>query len=150
VEKIREAEGSRDLERIAEDVLPNVEKFLESPQEKRLRRARAGVLTAATGVGAGILALLLLTTTFDQKTITFLIMGLGLAFAVFFIGLGLIVNSMFFTVPGKHLPIQPLDEKPLPGLDNLQASTGPILNEASPLTIASVTEHTTKHLANKR
>ncbi len=64
-EKIREAEGSRDLERIAEDVLPRLEKFLESPQEKRLRNARAGVVTAAIGVGVGTLALLLLSNARD-------------------------------------------------------------------------------------
>src|SRR6059058_5049747 len=60
-EKIREVEDSRDLKRIAEDVLPQIEKFLESPEEKRLRRMRAGVVVAATGLGATLLATLLLT-----------------------------------------------------------------------------------------
>src|SRR6185312_12566168 len=65
-EKIREADGSKELKRIAEDVLPQIEKFLESAHEKRLRNARTGVITAATGVGAGILALLLLTNTHEH------------------------------------------------------------------------------------
>ena len=60
-EKIREVESSRDLKRIAEDVLPQIEKFLESPEEKRLRRMRAGVITAACGLGATVLAGLLLS-----------------------------------------------------------------------------------------
>src|SRR4029079_13752291 len=41
-----------DLKRVSEDVLPQMEKFLESPEEKRLRRVRAGVVVAATGIGA--------------------------------------------------------------------------------------------------
>src|SRR6185369_1949254 len=49
--KIRELETARDLEHVAEDVLPQIEKFLESPEEKRLRRIREGVVTAAGGLG---------------------------------------------------------------------------------------------------
>src|SRR5467141_530313 len=60
-EKIREVDDARDLQRVAEDVLPKIEKFLESPEEKRLRRMRAGVITAASGLGASVVALLLLT-----------------------------------------------------------------------------------------
>ncbi len=148
-EKIREAEGSKDLKRIAEDVLPGIEKFLESPQEKRLRSARAGVVTAAIGVGVGILALLLLSNARDWE-VSKLVGGLGLAVVVFFIGIGLIINALFLTVPRKELPAPSLDQGRDKLLDNLEASTGQLLNEASPLPISSVTEHTTQHLANKR
>src|SRR5256884_8712049 len=58
-EKIREVEDSRDLKRVAEDVLPQIEKFLESYEEKRLRRVRAGVIVAASGFGTGILGLIM-------------------------------------------------------------------------------------------
>src|SRR5438093_13633124 len=58
-QKIREVEDGRDLKRVAEDVLPQIEKFLESYEEKRLRRVRAGVVTAASGFGTGILGLLM-------------------------------------------------------------------------------------------
>src|SRR5260370_14759877 len=61
-EKIREVEDADELKRVAEDVLPKIEKFLESPEERRLRRMRAGVIIASIGVGAGLLALFLLTT----------------------------------------------------------------------------------------
>ncbi|SRR5258705_4248828 len=57
-DKIRQMETVRDLETVAEDVLPHFEKFLESPEEKRLRRIRAGVITAAIGLGATFIALL--------------------------------------------------------------------------------------------
>src|SRR5258705_10173959 len=57
--KIRDVDDSQ-LHRIAEDVLPQIEKFLEAPEEKRLRRMRAGVITAASGLGASLLAVVLL------------------------------------------------------------------------------------------
>ncbi len=58
-QKIREVEDARDLKRVAEDVLPQIEKFLESYEEKRLRRVRAGVVVAASGFGTGILGLIM-------------------------------------------------------------------------------------------
>ena len=58
-DKIREVEDSRDLKRVAEDVLPQIEKFLESYEEKRLRRVRAGVIVAASGFGTGMLGLIM-------------------------------------------------------------------------------------------
>ena len=38
--KIRETQSVYELKKDAEDVLPEIEKFLESPAEKRLRRMR--------------------------------------------------------------------------------------------------------------
>src|SRR3989442_2784020 len=46
-QKIREAEDTRDLKRVAEDVLPKIEKFLESPEAKRLRRMSAGAIVSS-------------------------------------------------------------------------------------------------------
>src|SRR6266508_2947037 len=56
-DKIRQMESAKDLERVAEDVLPQLEKFLESPEEKRLRRVRAGVITALVGLGVSLVIL---------------------------------------------------------------------------------------------
>ena len=42
-DQIRQMRSGKDLEHVAEDVLPSFEKFLESPEERRLRRLRAGV-----------------------------------------------------------------------------------------------------------
>src|ERR1043166_9494427 len=39
-DKIRQMSSAKELEHVAEDVLPHFEKFLESPEEKRLRRIR--------------------------------------------------------------------------------------------------------------
>src|SRR5438309_11934538 len=57
-QKIREVEDARDLRRVAEDVLPKIDKLLESSEEKRLRRVRAGGVTAASGCGATVCMLL--------------------------------------------------------------------------------------------
>ena len=39
--RIREVSDARELKKVAEDVLPEIEKFLESPEEKRMRRFAA-------------------------------------------------------------------------------------------------------------
>jgi hypothetical protein len=54
-EKIAQLESADDLKEVAEDVLPQIEKFLESPEERRLRRVRAGVIVAAVGLGATVI-----------------------------------------------------------------------------------------------
>src|SRR3954464_2103137 len=53
-QKIREVEDARELKKVAEDVLPQIEKFLESPQEKRLRRIRVGSIIGSAGIGTSI------------------------------------------------------------------------------------------------
>src|ERR1700704_1538527 len=85
-EKIREMEGAHDLKRVAEDVLPQIEKFLESPEEKRLRRVRAGVITALAGLGAALVIFLASLEAHDL--IPFIALGL----IAFFVGLGIVIN----------------------------------------------------------
>src|SRR6266542_6738960 len=58
-QKLREFENAYDLKRVAEDVLPQIEKFLESPEEKRLRRMRAGIIVSSIGLGATIAMVLM-------------------------------------------------------------------------------------------
>ena len=50
-EKIRAIESASELHMVVEAVLPEIEKFLESPVEKRLRRLRSGTIVAFIGVG---------------------------------------------------------------------------------------------------
>ena len=52
--KIREVQGAGDLARVASAVLPEIEKFLESPEEKRLRRIRVGLILSSIGAGVAI------------------------------------------------------------------------------------------------
>src|SRR6186997_3342135 len=64
-DQIRQMKSAKELETMAEDVLPPLEKFLESPEEKRLRRIRAGVITAAVGLGASIVCILIAMDNVD-------------------------------------------------------------------------------------
>src|SRR5215468_187211 len=57
-ERIRDLETAGDLKQVAEDVLPQIEKFLESPQQRRLRAVRQGVVTSAVGIGATLFLLI--------------------------------------------------------------------------------------------
>ena len=50
-EKIRTIESASELHKVVDAVLPEIEKFLESPVEKRLRRLRSGTIVAFIGVG---------------------------------------------------------------------------------------------------
>lgn len=148
-EKIRQMEPD-DLKRVAEDVLPQMEKFLESPEEKRLRRVRAGVIVAASGVGAALLILLMSMQAHDF----FQFIPLGLI--VFLVGLGMIINGLAFTIPRKGLLDRTGEAK---AQKELEMRNGAYANPTSAalggqgqttndLMIArpSVTEHTTHRL----
>ena len=152
-DKIRQMSSAKELERVAEDVLPHFEKFLESPEEKRLRRIRAGIITAAIGLGATIVVLIMAMDKID------LIPFITPALVTFLVGIGVIVNGLLFTVPRKQLPGDAYDalsqkvldsgvnripyETPAPGLTN-ELPTAPRLQAAS------VTEHTTHHLKTSK
>jgi hypothetical protein len=158
-QKIREVEDSRDLKRVAEDVLPQIEKFLESYEEKRLRRVRAGIIVAASGLGGSILGLLMAAfSNVPDADGGWIVLGLGAT--AFAIGLALILNGLLFTKPRKGIEdhsdearLQNLldDGQPTPQLraggeavPTFRADT------TSNLSAASVTEHTTHHLKPER
>ena len=149
-DKIRQMSSAKELERVAEDVLPHFEKFLESPEEKRLRRIRAGIITAAIGLGATIVIFIMAMDKLD------LIPFITPALVTFLVGIGVIVNGLIFTVPRKQLPgdaYDALSQKVLDsGVNRIPyeaQAPGQLTNElpATPrLQAASVTEHTTHHL----
>lgn len=155
--KIREVEDARELKKVAEDVLPQIEKFLESPDEKRLRRMRAGVMFSSVGVGVTILMLIMSSFARGDDVQGF-IGGAGLGFVVFCIGLGLLLNALLFTRPRKDFQDHTADAHAQNVLDASYAAPQLRLgNEVSPGTRAqttsnlgsprgSVTEHTTLHL----
>lgn len=163
--KIREMESAYDLKKVAEDVLPNIEKFLESPAEKRLRRVRAGVVTASVGLGA---TLLLFLISLADKEEAFFLPAAGLI--VFFIGLGLIINGLLFTVPPKIVADNSLEAQHQREMDKmgLELAAGFLnpprasvnlfdsqTNELSPAKdnvppFSTVTEPTTQHLNEKQ
>ncbi len=153
-DKIRQMSSAKELERVAEDVLPHFEKFLESPEEKRLRRIRAGIITAAIGLGATIVVLIMAMDKID------LIPFITPALVTFLVGIGVIVNGLLFTVPRKQLPGDAYDalsqkvldsgvnripyEAPAPGQLTNELPTTPRLQAAS------ITEHTTHHLKTSK
>jgi len=157
-EKIREVEDSRDLKRVAEDVLPQIEKFLESYEEKRLRRVRAGVIVAASGLGTGLLGLAMsLALNGPDAESALIVIGLGaVAFAI---GLALVLNGSLFTRPRQGLEDHSSDARSQNLLDAGYASPqlrsggeaqpsfrSQTTSNLSTSPGASVTEHTTHHL----
>ncbi|MFN7930231.1 MAG: hypothetical protein U0Y68_20365 [Blastocatellia bacterium] len=132
-EKIRELDGVHDLKKVVEDVLPQVTKFLESPEESRLRRIRSGTITAAIGAGATIAFFALAVLTNDAG----LMFPAGAGLVTFLIGLGLMLNGWYFTLPKKETVTS------LPEMLATTEHTPAAPERALP---ASVTDHTTQHL----
>ena len=143
-EKISEMETSHELKRVAEDVLPQIEKFLESPEEKRLRRVRAGVVTACAGLGATLL--LFFVGLRESDLMAFAPLGV----IAFLIGLGIVINGLAFTVPRKTLPDRSDDARSQKELESKmrypQLGSGSQITNDLPSPVSSVTEHTTHHL----
>jgi hypothetical protein len=148
--RIREVEDAHELKQVAEDVLPQIEKFLESYEEKRLRRLRIGVVTAAAGLGGAIFMTLM--SAFIRNADALLgVSGLGVA--TFLIGIGLIINALYFTKPRNQLEDHSPDARAQNLLDAgykapaFKAQTTSNLAQASG---SSITEHTTQHLKTGR
>ena len=150
-QKIREVEDARELKKVVEDVLPQIEKFLESPEEKRMRRMRAGVIVSSIGLGATIMMILMGTIAREADVEGFM-GGAGAGIVTFFIGLGLLLNAFFFTRPPKSLTDQSADARTQNALDAGYAP--PQLRSPTTSNLAqpagSVTEHTTLHLKSDR
>jgi hypothetical protein len=139
--KIRETQGANELKRVAEDVLPEIEKFLESPAEKRLRRMRIGTFISTIGLGAGITLFLVALASGKEEILVFSALG----FITFCIGLGFLLNGMFLTVPRKGLTGRSMDADSPRELD-LIADKNDLRLADPPVQFPSVTENTTRHL----
>ena len=156
-EKIRDVQDARELKQVADHVLPQIEKFLESPKEKRLRRMRAGVITAASGLGTSAVGLLLASVIYGYVGQTLTVGGAGLGLLMFLVGLGLILNAMRFTEPGKAIDdnlyqaesqnlIESADASPRSKSGELPSFRSPTTSNLAQTPGPSITEHTTKHL----
>lgn len=153
-DQIRQMKSAKELSKMAEEILPTFEKFLESPEEKRLRRIRAGVITAAIGLGASLAMFIAAMGKVE------LLPFITPFFVTFLIGLGTIINGMMFTLPSKSFPGDDRDaleqrmldaglnrnlyEPPTPA--NLTNELAPA-NKPQPLSVA---EHTTHHLKTSK
>jgi hypothetical protein len=147
-EKIRAMEDPRYMRRFTQYVLPKIDKFLESHEEKRLRRLRSGVVTALIGLAVGIPAGLLLPYAPKNDFVIFLGYILVFSAVAFATGLGLLINGLLFSRPRKGVEDHSaaarmqnlLDEEYLPPSFRSQPTSN-LARSAN-----SVTEHTTHHL----
>src|SRR5262245_26497123 len=149
-DKIRDMKSAKDLSKVVEDVLPKIAEFLETPEEKRLRRLRAGVITAAIGLGAALgftfFGLTVKgTTTNDDYLGLFFLATLGLT--TFLIGLGIMFNGYRFTIPQNRTIEQASEPFAKTAADTLPKVA---LESAAQerLFKSLVTEHTTRQLAD--
>jgi len=147
--KIAELKGSQDLATIAAYVLPKVQQFLETPEEKRLRHMRDGMITACTGVGIIILSIALLIVT---HTAAVGLIPAGAGALVLMVGLGIMLAGAYFTVPRKHavqLPASPGAIGTPRGLDTDPAGLPARLPPNRIAGPPSVTEETTDLLGDR-
>lgn len=143
--KIRETRTAEELAVVTEEVLPEIEKFLESPEEKRMRRMRTGMILSCIGVGAAIG--ISLASFFMQDEDVMFLAGLGVV--TFFIGLAFILNGVFLTVPKKGLSDRSSDADSQRELDELPSNTNDLRLPEPASLFSTVTEHTTQHLKEK-
>src|SRR5687767_6680573 len=109
-DRIRSVKDAVELKIVTDSVLPQVEKFLESPEEKRLRRVRVGTIIASCGLGAGVLGLIMSAVLTGPDLEAALWIG-GLGITAFTLGLGFILNGLLFTKPLKARDNRSLDAK---------------------------------------
>jgi len=143
--KIREAKSADELATIAEEALPEIEKFLESPEEKRLRRLRNGTIVASIGLGTAVGFAIAAVLMHDAGV--FFVAGLGIV--TLFIGLSLVFNALLFTVPKKSVSDKSFDATSQREID-AGGQTNDLLLPQSNDVFSSVTEHTTQHLKEKQ
>lgn len=143
--KIRESRSAGELAVVAEDVLPEIEKFLESPEEKRLRRMRTGMILSSIGFGTAT-GISIVSLLMKDSDVIFLA---ALGVVCFFIGLGFILNGVFLTVPRKGLPDKSSEADSQRELDGPRAQTNDLVLPQANSLFSSVTENTTQHLKQK-
>jgi hypothetical protein len=146
--KIRDVQSGQDLKHIGNYVLPQLSGFLESPEEKRLKLIRAGIILTSVGAAASLLFVVLRLFVDLSATING---GLFLALSAsglvpFLLGLGLVINGLYFTLPHKK-SLAPSEDRS--GQKEVWDTSLPRKEfaTAQPLAVpVSVTEHTTHNL----
>ena len=145
--KIQQTNDSAELNKFTEKVLPKIEKFLESPEERKLRRLRIGSTVSFVGLGVAI-AFFIASFFGDEKVITLAALGL----VTLFIGLAIMVNGLLFTVPKKQLSEEQLSEfdNELKPKSSNKTTNELLMPPTAQHEFSSVTEHTTRHLKDKK
>jgi hypothetical protein len=148
-DKIREMKSAKELTKVVEEVLPGIEDFLKTPEEKRLNRIRAGMITAAVGLGAALAFFTLGWFNIEEgregRDGSIFIACLGLT--TFLIGLGIMLNGWFFTIP-KKLDKDHMSETFGKTAAESLLQLDPKRSKAEGLFTSSVSEHTTHQLSD--
>ena len=144
--KIAEFESARDMERAVYDILPAIEKYLESPEERRMRKeqerldlVRGGLITASVGLGL-ILFFLVLGFVIRHEE---LLIGCGAGGLVLLTGLGVLISGLIS--PERFGYSKKITEKRAA----VETPTNPLHEELpsmQPPAHVSVTEGTTRQL----
>lgn len=143
--KIRESKSAAELAVVADEVLPEIEKFLESPEEKRMRRMRTGIILSSIGVGTAV-GMSIVSALMADRDVIFLA---ALGVVAFFIGLGFVLNGLVLTVPKKSIADRSSDANTQRQLDGVSSQTNDLILPEAPSSFSSVTENTTQHLRDK-
>lgn len=143
-DKIRELRGAGELKTMADDVLPKLEEFLASPEEKRLKQMRAGMIVSAAGLGSMITFIMASLAT-KQSDLLIVAATFGIAF---FIGLAIILNAKLLTVQKKQVKDRSGEALIQDALDHLPASEQKALRPGA-IPPSSVVEHTTHKLSSE-
>jgi hypothetical protein len=141
--RIRELRTGEELKEVVEDVLPQIEKFLESPEERRLRNLRSGMIATAIGLATTLAFLLmaLLTPDHDLEVIGSILGSSG--FVLLLIGLAIVGNARWFSASPKALsPARRRTQQ----IEAGEAVTDRELRLDAPADLPSVTEGTTRQL----
>ncbi len=161
-ERIRQMEDAHTMERFAHSVLPQVEKFLESPEEKRLRRLRSGTITALVSLAVGIPSMLLISVVDKHGPQIGLAWLSVFALISFATGLALLINGLLFSKPRREIADRSSSARVQDLLDSgytrppagSRVDANPLLRAPTTSNLVhpagSVTEHTTLHLKSER
>ena len=147
--KIQRTSSSSELSDFTKKVLPDVEKFLESPQERKMRRIRNGSIVSFIGLGVAVG--FFLATLFGGEEEVIIMAAFGVV--AFCIGIALILNGIFFTVPNtKTFDTEQFDDSDIQNEEGALGSTTNELLMPPPARreFTSVTEPTTRHLKDKK
>ena len=140
--KIAEFEDANEVRQAVYEILPAIERFLESPEEQRwqqreqrLNKIRGGVLTSVVGLAITLTFMLISWLVHEEKIL--IVSALGLL--VLIIGLGVTATALWLTV----LKPLPNVSSHIPTLLEMRDEQG---DEISRHRFRSVTEGTTREL----
>ncbi len=141
--KIESIDSPKQLRKTVEKVLPEVDKLLETPRERRLRRIRSGSLVAMIGLGAAV-GFFVAALFGDPEIIVLSAFG----FVAMCVGIALVLNGYFFS-ESDDMPVNiaagEQDRFPETGRDTNELLMPPPARSR----FSSVTENTTRTLDEK-